>query len=79
MAAGKSQDQDSHHYGVVGVAAIALGAALLLVPNKTLALAALLLGVYFVTFRRGAHRQRCSWSRVCRAAGVCWTCSSAFC
>ena len=35
-------------YGVVGVAAIALGAALLLVPNKTLALAALLLGVYFV-------------------------------
>ena len=33
-------------YGVVGVAAIALGAALLLVPNKTLALAALLLGVY---------------------------------
>ena len=35
-------------YGVVGVAAIALGTALLLVPNKTLALAALLLGVYFV-------------------------------
>lgn len=35
-------------YGVVGVAAIALGVALLLVPNKTLALAALLLGVYFV-------------------------------
>ena len=35
-------------YGVVGVAAIALGAALLLVPNKTLSLAALLLGVYFV-------------------------------
>lgn len=33
---------------MVGVAAIALGAALLLVPNKTLALAALLLGVYFV-------------------------------
>lgn len=35
-------------YGVVGIAAIALGVALLLVPNKTLALAALLLGVYFV-------------------------------
>ncbi|KAB7789174.1 DUF308 domain-containing protein [Bifidobacterium cebidarum] len=35
-------------YGVVGVAAIALGAALLISPNKTLALAALLLGVYFV-------------------------------
>ena len=35
-------------YGVVGVAAIALGAALLLAPNKTLSLAALLLGVYFV-------------------------------
>ncbi|MBT1164247.1 HdeD family acid-resistance protein [Bifidobacterium felsineum] len=35
-------------YGVVGVAAIALGAALLISPNKTLALAALLLGIYFV-------------------------------
>ncbi|MBW3089412.1 HdeD family acid-resistance protein [Bifidobacterium miconisargentati] len=35
-------------YGVVGVAAVALGLALLLVPSKTLALAALLLGVYFV-------------------------------
>ncbi|PJM79349.1 hypothetical protein CUU80_04770 [Bifidobacterium scaligerum] len=35
-------------YGVVGVTAIALGLALLLVPSKTLALAALLLGVYFV-------------------------------
>ena len=35
-------------YGVVGRGAIAWGAALLLVPNKTLALAALLLGVYFV-------------------------------
>ncbi|TPF95048.1 hypothetical protein BG22_03965 [Bifidobacterium sp. UTBIF-78] len=35
-------------YGVVGVAAIALGLALLFAPTKTLALAALLLGVYFV-------------------------------
>lgn len=35
-------------YGVVGLAAIALGLALLLTPNKTLALVALLLGVYFV-------------------------------
>jgi uncharacterized membrane protein HdeD (DUF308 family) len=35
-------------YGVVGVAAVALGAALLFVPTKTLALAALLLGIYFV-------------------------------
>ena len=35
-------------YGVVGVAAISLGLALLLTPNKTLALVALLLGMYFV-------------------------------
>lgn len=48
MAAGKAKTKIRIIYGVVGVAAIALGAALLLVPNKTLALAALLLGVYFV-------------------------------
>ena len=47
-AAGKSQDQDSHHLRRGGRGRHRLGAALLLVPNKTLALAALLLGVYFV-------------------------------
>mgnify|MGYP000694773508 CR=1 FL=1 len=44
----KSQDQDSHHLRRGGRGRHRLGAALLLVPNKTLALAALLLGVYFV-------------------------------
>ena len=58
-------------YGVVGVAGIALGAALLLVPNKTLALAALLLGVYFVI--SGVVRiVGALWSRSCRPVGVCW-------
>lgn len=47
MAAGKARP-DSHHLRRGGAWPYRLGTTLLLVPNKTLALAALLLGVYFV-------------------------------
>ena len=63
-------------YGIIGVAAIVLGVALLIWPGKTLGVAAVALGIYFVV--SGVIRivsASSHWD--CRPDGASWTSSSA--
>lgn len=63
-------------YGIIGVAAIVLGVALLIWPGKTLGVAAVALGIYFVV--SGVIRIVSAMSHWdCRPDGASWTSSSA--